>query len=171
MKLKQSLVLLTSIILNSCVDYTEPVYPLISGQYVVSHINVTYTNNFTNTDSSFTVDQGVFCLNDPIEPLDCIEIGTEKFEFDYTYFYAGFNMDNGSPGWDYDFGYRFIRDPFTHEYKYIDIDYDPMGNSVTKRVFMIIDWGAEYLTLRSSGQWAGASPEGDHIEFTMYMVN
>lgn len=143
-------------------DITQPEthHLNLDGEYRVETLRASFVNKISGQKIDTTFTSGIFATFSAIEPLDVIEIGTEKMKFSGNKLL----MDSDTVEWGNSFYYEKVRDVVTQKESIITIFYFD-----TRRVFTVVDISDNYLILRSSGQWQGASPEGVFLTYTMVM--
>jgi hypothetical protein len=158
--------LLTILLLSSCVKYTQPKLLSLSGTYVVDKITYLKIDNSDTTGFQVYYPGDMYVNPNIYNPFDTLKVGETKFSMDYQlFFYNPVETATGSTYWkdkcDYD-----VQNETNNFLGYLILYPD---NYNKKIVFSIIDDGLESLVIRQTGHWAFGS-SGPDESITIYLT-
>ena len=150
--------------LSSWVKYTQPKLLSLSGEYRIDKITFEQTDNSSSPQSMVFYPGDLYVNPNDISPFDSIPVGFFKLHMDYVQIRFSPNpMPDGSTVWNKAYFYNVVGETNT-----------ALGNLIiefegTRKVFHIIEDGAETLILRSTGQWAYGS-SGPNESITLFLT-
>jgi len=133
---KLLLIVVSLVVLSSCLKYAEPPSLSLSGLYVIDKI--------TANDSTYNIGETFIDTNDILLPtLDTVSylIGDTIFEMDYST--IRFNPIQGGLNWEKEYYYYTGGQHTVYDFGYIKFDCEG-----TRRVWKILEDGTESLTIR-----------------------
>ena len=154
------------LIFTSCEKFDSPNAENLRGEYVIDKITFQKVDNTVSSDDSTYYPGSVFENPDDLYPLNKIQVGYDKWRFDYNIISMA-PVEDGSGG-----------KVWTKQY-YIDVSsYSGFENGYlifnfegTRRVFRVVDRQIELLILRSSGHWPfGSAGSNRQITITLTRV-
>jgi hypothetical protein len=163
--MKTFFVLLTSLLsLVSCVKYSQPKLLSLNGEYRIDKVTYEKVDNSDTTDYMVFYPGDLYVNPNDISPFDTIAVGFFKLHMDYSMIrFSPNELPDGSTQWGKEYFYDVVGDTYTN-----------LGNLIiefegTRKVFNIIEDGAETLVLRSTGQWANGSA-GANESITLFLT-
>lgn len=144
-------ILVLLVLTTSCVKYAQPPLLSLSGEYRIDKI--TYEDK-DNSDLNQVFYPGDLYVNQSeTKPLDSISVGFTRLALDYSIIYFDpTDLIDGGTSWNKKFTYYTQGQRTVYDYGYIVFNYDG-----TRRVWKILDDGAESLVIRTSGNYDGGS--------------
>ena len=158
------LILISILVLTSCVKYSEPKLLSLSGEYRIDKI--TYENRDNSNLNQVFYPGDLYVNERETKPLDSIAVGFTRLALDYgtIYFDPIDNISTGSTTWTKKYPYAVHGQNSVYDLGYIIFDYDG-----TRRVWKIIDDGTESLVIRTSGSYdSGSNSSGETT--TMFLT-
>jgi hypothetical protein len=155
--------LIVLISLSSCVKYTQPKLLSLSGEYRIDKITYEQTDNSPSPQSMVFYPGDLYMNPNDVSPFDSIPVGFFKLHMDYVQIrFSPSPQPDGSTVWNKAYFYSVVGETNTR-----------LGNLIiefegTRKVFNIIEDGAETLVLRSTGQWASGS-SGANESITLFL--
>ena len=162
--MKNLILLIVSIVLlSSCVKYAEPKLLSLSGEYRIDKI--TYENRDDQSQNQVFYPGDLYVNPSETNPLDSILVGFTEMSMDYSVIYFDpTNNPNGTTTWGKKFTYYIQGHHNINDLGYIVFDYDG-----TRRIWKIIDDGQESLVIRTSGSYdSGSNSSGETT--TMFLT-
>jgi hypothetical protein len=156
--------LIVLISLSSCVKYTQPKLLSLSGEYRIDKITYEQTDNSPSPQSMVFYPGDLYMNPNDVSPFDSIPVGFFKLHMDYVQIrFSPSPQPDGSTVWNKAYFYSVVGETNTR-----------LGNLIiefegTRKVFNIIEDGAETLVLRSTGQWASGS-SGANESITLFLT-
>lgn len=149
--------------LTSCVKYAQPPLLSLSGEYRIDKI--TYENKDNSGLNQVFYPGDLYVNQSETKPLDSISVGFTRLALDYSIIYFNpIDLPSGGTTWTKKFTYYVHGQRTVYDYGYIVFDYDG-----TRRVWKILDDGAESLVIRTSGSYDyGSNSSGETT--TMYLT-
>lgn len=150
--------------LSSCVKYTQPKLLSLSGEYRIDKITYEQTDNSPSPQSMVFYPGDLYVNPNDVSPFDSIPVGFFKLHMDYVQIrFSPSPQPDGSTVWDEAYFYSVVGETNTR-----------LGNLIiefngTRKVFNIIEDGAETLVLRSTGQWVSGSA-GPNQSITLFLT-
>ena len=137
----------------------------LSGEYRIDKITYSQVDNSSSTNNIVYYPGDLYVNQSAVAPIDSIEVGFTRWHLDYSAirFTAHSNTD-GSTDWTDEYFY-YVKGQ-VNEY---DLGYFEFDIAGTKRVWKIIDDGAESIVFRTSGQWANGSA-GANEQITLFLT-
>lgn len=153
------------LILVSCEKYSQPSLLSLSGEYVVDKITYSNVDNGSSiNDTIYLPGQTFINLND-VSVLDTLEVGFTRLHLDYsTISFTPKEKIDGSTEWLDKYLYYV-----TGQNSDLDLGYFQFEIDGTKRIWKIIDDGAESIVFRTTGQWVNGS-SGSNDQITMFLT-
>ena len=133
---KLLLIVLSLVVLSSCLKYAEPPLLSLSGLYVIDKI--------TTNDTTYNIGDTLIDVNDILLPtLDTTLyiVGDTLFEMDYSM--IRFDPIQGGLNWEKEYYYYTSGQSNVYDFGYIKFDCEG-----TRRIWKILDDGFESLTIR-----------------------
>jgi hypothetical protein len=133
---KLLLIVLSLVVLSSCLKYAEPPLLSLSGLYVIDKI--------TTNDTTYNIGDTLMDVNDILLPtLDTslYIVGDTLFEMDYSM--IRFSPIQGGLNWEKEYYYYASGQRNVYDFGYIKFDCEG-----TRRIWKILDDGFESLTIR-----------------------
>jgi len=156
--------LIILISLSSCVKYTQPKLLSLSGEYRIDKITYEQTDNTASPQSMVFYPGDMYINPNDNSPFDTIAVGFFKLHMDYVIMRFSPNpMPDGSTYWGKEYFYNVVGETNSRLGNLI-VEYEG-----TRKVFNIIEDGAETLVLRSTGQWAYGS-SGPNESITLFLT-
>lgn len=151
------------IVLTSCVKYAQPPLLSLSGEYRIDKI--TYENRDNSSLNQVFYPGDLYVNPSETKPLDSISVGFTRMALDYSIIYFNpVDLPSGGTTWTKKFTYYTHGQRTVYDFGYIVFDYDG-----TRRVWKILDDGAESLVIRTSGSYDfGSNSSGETT--TMYLT-
>ncbi len=145
---KFGFIILSILLLSSCVKYAEPQSLSLSGEYRIDKI--TYENRDNSNLNQVFYPGDLYVNPSETKPLDSIQVGFTRLAMDYAmiYFDPIDNPQSGTTTWTKEYTYFVQGHNTVYDLGYIVFDYDG-----TRRVWKIIDDGMESLVIRTSGSY------------------
>ena len=161
---KLLLIVLSLVVLSSCLKYAEPQSLSLSGEYRIDKITYEMQDNSSLNQVFYPGD--LYVNPSETRPLDSIQVGFTRIAMDYAmiYFDPSDNPSTGTTTWNRDFTYYVQGHNSLYDLGYIVFDYDG-----TRRVWKIIDDGMESLVIRTSGSYDYGNNSGTETT-TMYLT-
>jgi hypothetical protein len=162
-------------LLSSCRKYVVDTSDVtLSGEYVVSKLDITNVDQNTSRDSLYTI--GSEYVNPVLpDPIDSITINRFYLHFDYSTIRMnklGVN-NTGRVIWQYGSSPNeiFYRILFNNSFNsgFLQFDYITVDGSLRTLTFLIEDDGFESLQLKSSGAWFKGK-FGEKQVMTLYLT-
>jgi hypothetical protein len=173
--MKKTYLILVLLFLSSCRKYVVDTSDVtLSGEYVVSKLDVTSVDQNTSRDSLYTI--GSEYVNPVLpDPIDSIPINRFYLHFDYSTLRMnklGVNP-TGRTIWQYGSSPNeiFYRILFNNSFNsgFLQFDYITIDGSLRTLTFLIEDDGFESLQLKSSGSWFKGK-FGEKQVMTLYLT-
>lgn len=164
--MKKILILvLTPMILSSCLKYGEPTSLSLNGEYRVDKITYELTDNTQSTNSMVFYPGDLYVNPNEKFPLDTVEVGFTPIHIDYSMirFKPILNPD-GSKDWTKQYTYYVHGHNNIYDNGYMKFDCDG-----TNRIWKIIDDGLESLVLRTQNSWYSGS-SGPSESVTLHLT-
>jgi hypothetical protein len=146
------------LLLSSCIPYSSSYYNTktltLSGQYVVSKLDVTSVDQNQSKDSLYTI--GTTYINPLLsDPFDTIEINRFYIHLDYDKIMLKY--DGLKNKWEYgqspnEISYSILGNNSLMN-AYLQFTYNTKDGGAQTMTFLIEDDGLESLQLKSSGFW------------------
>jgi len=153
------LILTFLVLLTSCERYVVEISDVtLSGEYVISKIDITNVDQNTTRDSLYTI--GSTYINNVLpDPFDTIEINRFYLHMDYASIrlnLLGVSL-SGQDMWQYgsspnEIFYNVLSNN-SYSNGYLQFDYISSDGSSRRMLFLIEDDGFESLQLKSAGAW------------------
>jgi hypothetical protein len=161
---KLLLIVLSLVVLSSCLKYAEPQSLSLSGEYRIDKITYEMQDNSSLNQVFYPGD--LYVNPSETRPLDSIQVGFTRIAMDYAmiYFDPSDNPSTGTTTWNREFTYYVQGHNSLYDLGYIVFDYDG-----TRRVWKIIDDGMESLVIRTSGSYDYGNNSGAETT-TMYLT-
>lgn len=135
--------------LSSCIKYEEPKLLSLSGEYRVDKITYEKVDNSSSTTNYVYYPGDLYVNPNDIDVIDTIQVGFFRLHMDYSMIrFKPTQTQSGSTFWAKEYYYYVQGQNTQYDLGYIVFDCDG-----TRRVWKIIDDGAESLVIRTSGQW------------------